>query len=188
VSPTHFGPVNDEAFGAPFILHGMKSVQGRADALAYWVISDHFEELGRAPRLLHGGFGLLTIGNLRKPRYWALALAESLGRELVQCDLQGDGAGSLVDAWASRKPNGSIDILVWNGTLNQSKVQGEPLLDRRLEVRVEQLAERAYQCSLARIDAVHSNIATHWQAQDAWPTPEQWAKLHAAEKRTSKIH
>jgi xylan 1,4-beta-xylosidase len=152
------------------------------------VISDHFEELGRAPRLLHGGFGLLTIGNLRKPRYWALALAESLGRELVQCDLQGDGAGSLVDAWASRKPNGSIDILVWNGTLNQSKVQGEPLLDRRLEVRVEQLAERAYQCSLARIDAVHSNIATHWQAQDAWPTPEQWAKLHAAEKRTSKIH
>src|SRR6266567_4059339 len=182
VSPTHFGPVNDEAFGAPFILHGMKSVQGRADALAYWVISDHFEELGRAPRLLHGGFGLLTIGNLRKPRYWALALAESLGTELVQCDLQGDGAGSLVDAWASRKPNGSIDILVWNGTLDQSKVQGEPLLDRRLEVRVEQLAQRAYRCSLARIDAVHSSIATRWRAQDAWPTPEQWAKLHAADK------
>ncbi len=46
----------------------MKSAQGRADALAYWVVSHHFEELGRAPRLLHGGFGLLTVGNLRKPR------------------------------------------------------------------------------------------------------------------------
>ena len=50
----------------------MKAVQGRVDALAYWVVSDHFEELGRPPRLLHGGFGLLTVGNLRKPRWWAL--------------------------------------------------------------------------------------------------------------------
>jgi xylan 1,4-beta-xylosidase len=188
VSPSLFNPVNDSAFGAPFILHGMKSVQGRADALAYWVISDHFEELGRAPRLLHGGFGLLTIGNLRKPRYWALALAEGLGTDLLQVELQGDGAGSLVDAWASRKPNGSIDILVWNGTLDQAKIQGEmfpkhfrPLLDRHLEVRVEQLAGRTYRCSLARIDSVHSNIAAHWAAQDDWPTAEQWAKLHAAD-------
>ncbi len=179
VSPTHFGLVNDSAFGAPFILHGMKSVQGRADALAYWVISDHFEELGRATRLFHGGFGLLSIGNLRKPRYWAIALAESLGTELVQCDLQGDGAGSLVDAWASRKADGSIHILAWNGTLDQSKAQGDPLLDRRLALRIEQLTERAYHCVLARIDSIHSNITTHWHTEDEWPTAEQWEKLHS---------
>ena len=39
----------------------MKSAQSRADALAYWVVSDHFEELGRPPALLHGGFGLMTV-------------------------------------------------------------------------------------------------------------------------------
>ena len=83
-TPTHFYEVSDAAWGATFVLHGMKSVQGRVDALAYWVVSDHFEELGRPPRLFHGGFGLLTVGNLRKPRYWALALAESLGTELVE--------------------------------------------------------------------------------------------------------
>ena len=182
VSPSFFTPVNDSVFGAPFILHGMKSVQGRADALAYWVISDHFEELGRVPRLLHGGFGLLTVGNLRKPRYWAIFLAESLGTDLVQLDLQGDGAGSLVDGWASRKPDGSIDILVWNGTLDQSKVKGDPLLDRRIEVRIEQLAEPGYRCFLAHVDAVHSNIATHWHTEDAWPTAEQWAKLYVTDK------
>ena len=181
VSPTHFGLVNDSAFGAPFILHGMKSVQGRDDALAYWVISDHFEELGRASQLFHGGFGLLTIGNLHKPRCWAIALAEGLGTDLVQCELRGDGARSLVDAWATRKPDGTIDILAWNGTLDQSKSQGDPLLDRHLEVRIEQLTERAYQCSLARVDAVHSNIANYWKSEDAWPTAEQWAKLHAAD-------
>jgi len=124
---------------------------------------------------------LLTIGNLRKLRYWALALAEGLGTDLLQLELQGEGAGSIVDAWASRKPNGSIDILVWNGTLDQAKIQGDPLLDRHLEVRVEQLAGRTNRCSLARIDSVHSNIAAHWHAQDDWPTAEQWAKLHAAD-------
>jgi len=182
VSPTHFGLVNDSAFGAPFILHGMKSVQEQADALAYWVISDHFEELGRASQLFHGGFGLLTIGNLRKPRYWAIALAESLGRDLVQCDLQGDGAGSLVDAWASRKPDGSIHILTWNGTLDQSKTQGDALLDRRLALHIEQLTDQAYRCVLARVDSIHSNIAAHWHAEDGWPTPEQWDRLHAIDK------
>ncbi len=53
----------------------MRSAAGRLDALAPWVASDHFEELGRPPRLLHGGFGLLTVGNLAKPKFWALRLA-----------------------------------------------------------------------------------------------------------------
>ncbi|MFL5667010.1 MAG: GH39 family glycosyl hydrolase, partial [Ktedonobacteraceae bacterium] len=35
VTPTHFAPVNDAVFAAPFVLHGMKSAQRHADALAY---------------------------------------------------------------------------------------------------------------------------------------------------------
>ena len=42
---------------------------GRTDALAYWTVSDHFEELGGPSALLDGGFGLLGTGNLRKPRW-----------------------------------------------------------------------------------------------------------------------
>ena len=102
VTPTHFYAISDTVFSATFLLHGMKSAQGRADALAYWVVSDHFEELGRPPALLHGGFGLLTVGNLRKPRWWALALAQQLGDELLPLTLAGDGAGTLVDGWAAR--------------------------------------------------------------------------------------
>jgi hypothetical protein len=63
VTPTHFASVTDSAFGAPFVLHGMKAAQHTADAVAYWVVSDHFEELGRPDRLWHGGFGLLSVGN-----------------------------------------------------------------------------------------------------------------------------
>ncbi len=64
VGSTHCGPTHDAVAGAPFMLSGYAVVQGRMDALAYWVISDHFEELGRPPRLFHDGFGLLTVGNL----------------------------------------------------------------------------------------------------------------------------
>ena len=83
-----------------------------------------------APALLHGGFGLMTVGNLRKPRWWALALAEQLGDELLDAELTGDGAGSLVDMWVTRHDDGGVDVLVWNGSLEQAKADGDPLLDR----------------------------------------------------------
>ncbi|CAN5768745.1 hypothetical protein BH18ACT15_BH18ACT15_07500 [soil metagenome] len=182
VTPTHFLPINDSAFAAPFVLHGMKSAQKTADALAYWVVSDHFEELGRPERLLHGGFGLLTVGNLRKPRYWALKMAEGLGDELLVTETTGDGAGSLVDAWAARGAGGVVDLLLWNGTLDQSKSQGDPLLARKLKIMIDGLSPGGYEASIARIDVEHSNIAVHWNLEDDWPTPEQWAELRRHDK------
>jgi xylan 1,4-beta-xylosidase len=57
--------------------------------------------LGRTPELLHGGFGLRTIGELRKPRWWALSLLERLDDRRLPVDLTGDGGGSLVEALAT---------------------------------------------------------------------------------------
>ena len=79
VTATHGNQINDTVFAATFLLRGMRSAAGRIESLAPWVASDHFEELGRPPRLLHGGFGLLTVGNLAKPKFWALWLAQRLG-------------------------------------------------------------------------------------------------------------
>ncbi len=182
VTPTHFNPINDSVFSAVFLLHGMRSVQERADALAYWVVSDHFEELGRAPRLLHGGFGLLTVGNLRKPRFWALALAEQLGPDLVAHELRGDGAGSLVDAWAARGSDGRLDVLLWNGTLDQSKAAGDPLLDRTVGLGLEGLAPGRYQATLARVDETHSNVASRRPGDADWPDGGEWERLHAGDR------
>ena len=123
VSPTHFGNANDGVFSAAFLVRGMRSAAGRIDALSYWVVSDQFEELGRPPRLLHGGFGLRTVGELRKPRWWGLWLLEQLGRDEVAATVTGDGADSLVEVWASRDDD-RVAIALWNGTLDQSKVDG----------------------------------------------------------------
>ncbi|MGH3102812.1 MAG: GH39 family glycosyl hydrolase, partial [Gaiellaceae bacterium] len=179
-TPAHFNPVSDSTWAATFVLHGMKSAQGRAHALAYWVVSDHFEELGRPPCLLHGGFGLLTVGNLRKPRWWALALAEALGDELVELELAGDGAGSLVDGWAALRRDGGLDVLLWNGTLNQAQAEGDRLLDREVRLRVSGLAPReGRRVVIARIDEEHSNLVRRWPGETDWPSPGEWERLRS---------
>jgi xylan 1,4-beta-xylosidase len=183
VTPQHFNPVNDGVFAAAFTARGMRSAAGRVTALAPWVASDHFEELGRPPALLHGGFGLLSVGNLRKPRFWALALLDRLGEQEVAVELAGDGAGSLVEAWAGRDRTGRLAIALWNGTLDQSKVDGAPSLARKIAVRVDGLPEAGYRLRHFRVDATHSNLAARWPAGAAdWPDEAGWAALRAADE------
>ena len=177
VSPTHFGPIHDGVIGAPFALSGYADVQGRLDALAYWVISDHFEELGRPPRLFHDGFGLLSVGNLRKPRYWAVHLAAHQGDDVLASSLDGDAAGVLVQAWATRHDDGTVDILVWNGTVNSDLVGGDPRLDRHIQLTLNGLDAASYEVSLARIDEQHSNVVAVCPDDVEWPDAELWARL-----------
>ncbi len=155
----------------------MKAAQRSADALAYWVVSDHFEELGRPSRLLHGGFGLLTVGNLPKPRFWALRLAQELDDQLCEVLLDGDGAGSLVDAWASAAPDGRVDVLAWNGTLDQSKADGEASLARLLRVRVEGLPAARYTAAVTRVDRDHADLSTSEVGRQEWPDDAGWERL-----------
>lgn len=175
VGSTHFGPIHDSVSGAPFILSGYQASSTRLAALSYWVISDHFEELGRPPKLFHDGFGLLSVGNLRKPRYWAVKLAADQGDELVAIDL-GRHVGT-VDAMASRHLDGTVDVLIWNGTINTEIMQGDPRLDREVHLVLAELAESRYQVSIARVDQAHSNIVASLSPAIEWPSASQWEEL-----------
>jgi xylan 1,4-beta-xylosidase len=158
VGSTHFGPIHDGVIGAPF------------------------EELGRPPSLFHNGFGLLTVGNLRKPRYWAVALAEQLGDDLLDGKLAGDGAGVLVQALASRHSNGVIDLLIWNGTINAELMDGDPRLDRTIEITLTGLDESEYRAVVARVDRRHSNVLAEYPDNVDWPDAELWRQLRAADR------
>jgi xylan 1,4-beta-xylosidase len=188
VTPTHFNEVSDAVFSGTFLARGMLSSMGRIESLSYWVVSDHFEELGRPPSLLHGGFGLRTVGELRKPRWWALALLERLGERRLEVSYDGDGAGSLVEAVAARGSERSeVSVLLWNLTLDQTKAAGADPLSRRVAVKVGGLAPGAtYDLEHVRVDEHHSNVAHVWgelreEGQD-WPTDEQWERLRHADR------
>ncbi|MFI5712437.1 xylan 1,4-beta-xylosidase [Kribbella sp. NPDC051620] len=179
VTPRHFNPINDSVFSGVFLLRGMRSAAGRVEALSYWVASDHFEELGRPPRFLHGGFGLQTVGGLPKPRFHALTLLSRLGPVELPVTFEGDGGGSLVEAWASRDRD-RIAVLLWNLTLDQSKADGAAELTREITL------------SFPGVDPTWLATATWLTAGEGsgdlvaeaaalgvgdWPTDEQWGEL-----------
>lgn len=181
VSPTHGSPINDSVWAAPLVARGMRSAAGRLESLAYWVASDHFVEFGEPERLFHGGFGLLTIGNLRKPRFWAIRVLELLGERELRTTMDGDGAGGLVEAWATKDADGRVAIALWNGTIDQSKAGGDALLDRAIQLTVAGLDPGAVRIRHRRVDASHSNIAAHWDGRD-WPDESAWDRLRAADR------
>jgi xylan 1,4-beta-xylosidase len=177
---THFNPVHDSPWSAAYLVRGMASAMGRTESLAYWTISDHFEELGRPPRLLHGGFGLLAVGNLRKPRWWGLWMLEQLLPERLATTVTGDGAGDMVQAIGSRAEDGRVTIVAWNGTVDVSKAGGAPILDRSASVSVSGLAAERYRLRHRRLDAIHSNLVAAWSELGGtadWPDEAQWATL-----------
>ena len=187
VTPTHFNPVNDSASSAMFLLGGMKSSSGRLDALSYWVASDHFEELGRPPRLLHGGFGLITVGGIAKARYHALHLLSQLGDVELPVVALGDGSDGLLQSWASCREDGSLAVLVWNHTLDQSKYRGGAGLDRHVRLVLDGLGDFADAepgvVKVTRLDREHGDISVLAERLGVgdWPTDEQWDQLRSAD-------
>jgi xylan 1,4-beta-xylosidase len=181
---THNNPLHDSVWAAGYLVRGMRSAMGRIESLAYWVISDQFEELGWPQRLLHGGFGLLTVGNLRKPRFWGLWMLERLGDERLAAEIMGDGAGDMVNLLATRDEAGRIAILVWNTTIDSSKAGGDALLDRHLSIRLDHLPMTRYRSRHRRLDRDHSNLAATWEQMGGgnWPNDEQWALLTASDE------
>ena len=179
---THFNPVHDSPWSAAYLVRGMASAMGRTEALAYWTISDHFEELGRAPKLLHGGFGLLAVGNLRKPRWWGLWMLEQLLEQRLEVTVSGDGAGDMVQAIGSRDDAGRVTVVAWNGTVDVTKAGGSSRLDRSVSLAIEGLTGDRYAVRHRRLDERHSNLVRRWQELGAdadWPTADQWSELAA---------
>lgn len=80
-----------------------------------------------------------------------------------------------------------MSVLVWNMTLDQSKSAGSAALDRTVTVTVDGLTPAAsYLLTQEGVDADHSNVAGTWgaikEADQAWPTEEQWERLRKADQ------
>jgi xylan 1,4-beta-xylosidase len=88
----------------------------------------------------------------------------------------------LVEAWATKRDDGTVDVLVWNGTINADLMNGEPRLERRITLRIGGLDEPAYEVKLARVDAKHSNILADYPADVEWPDAALWRQLRAADR------
>lgn len=82
-SPTSRDYSHDYLPAATYIVKSNIDSIGLTNSLSYWVFTDIFEEVGPAPEAFHGGFGLMTIHNIKKPAYHAYRFLNQLGHELV---------------------------------------------------------------------------------------------------------
>jgi xylan 1,4-beta-xylosidase len=111
-------------------------------------------------------------------------MLEQLRPLRVGVTVEGDGAGDMVNAVGSCDDDGSLAIVIWNGTVDVSKAAGDPVLDRHVELAIRGLPADSYEVRHRRIDETHSNVTARWARLGegrAWPDDEEWAMLHAAD-------
>ncbi|NUS14738.1 MAG: xylan 1,4-beta-xylosidase [Streptomyces sp.] len=97
-------PVHDTALHAAYLAPVLASGGDLVDSFSYWTFSDMFEEVGIPTALFHGGFGLLTHRQIKKPTYHLYAFMARMGDAVLA-----RGADHLV----TRHPDGRVTVLAW---------------------------------------------------------------------------
>ncbi|MFL6116323.1 MAG: GH39 family glycosyl hydrolase [Catenulispora sp.] len=97
-------PIHDTAFNAAYLAPVLAGGGEIVESFSYWTFSDMFEEAGVPTSLFHGGFGLLTHRQIKKPTFHLYAFMARMGDEVLA-----RGADHLV----SRTPDGTVTVLAW---------------------------------------------------------------------------
>ncbi|WP_313277976.1 GH39 family glycosyl hydrolase [Timonella senegalensis] len=98
-------PVHDTAYNAAYLAPVLAGGGATGvESFSYWTISDIFEEVGIPRALFHGGFGLLTHGNIPKPTYHLYSFMAQMGRDVLAL-----GEDHLV----TRHEDGRVTVLAW---------------------------------------------------------------------------
>ncbi|HWB35132.1 MAG TPA: xylan 1,4-beta-xylosidase [Rugosimonospora sp.] len=97
-------PIHDTAFHAAYLAPVLAYAGELVDSFSYWTFCDVFEEVGVPTSIFHGGFGLLTHRQIRKPTYHLYAFLARMGDEILA-----RGADHLV----TRDGTGRVTVLAW---------------------------------------------------------------------------
>ena len=101
-------PIHDQYIAAAFLVDRLHAAVGLTDSLAYWTFTDIFEENGPRFPPFSGAFGLISRDGVRKPAFFAYKFLSQLGQQdLISNDRQ---------SWITRKPDGSVQALIWDYT------------------------------------------------------------------------
>jgi len=165
--------IHDTAFHAAYLAPVVAGGGEVADSFSYWTFSDVFEEAGVPTALFHGGFGLLTHRQVRKPAYHLYAFMARMGDEVLA-----RGADHLV----SRHPDGRVTVLAWTPVDETGRTPGPGRHTLRLSVPVGAQARGTAFVRRSTVDEEHGNAWTVWRHMGSprSPRPAQLDVLHEA--------
>jgi xylan 1,4-beta-xylosidase len=163
-------PIHDTAFHAAYLAPVLAHGGDFADSFSYWTFSDVFEEAGVPTALFHGGFGLLTHRQVRKPTYHLYAFMARMGPDLLA---RGD------DHLVTRHPDGRVTVLAWAPVDPTGETPGPDRHVLRLSLPV---AAREVFVRRSTVDEEHGNAYTAWRHMGSprSPKPGQLDVLHDA--------
>jgi xylan 1,4-beta-xylosidase len=156
----------DTAYVGSGVAQTISQCDGLVQMLAYWTLSDVFDENGPPKRPFTGSFGLLGVGGIRKPSWTAFALLHRLGDER----LDNPSPGTLV----TRRRDGSLAIVVWN-----LRDPGTPQTNRDVALTLPTMAaQRGAISTIIDDEAGSSRDAYIAMGSPRYPSQRQIAELN----------
>ncbi|NUR42897.1 MAG: xylan 1,4-beta-xylosidase, partial [Streptomyces sp.] len=130
-----------------------------------------FEEAGPPTALFHGGFGLLTHRQVKKPTYHLYAFMARMGEQLLA---RGD------DHLVTRHTDGRVTVLAWAPVDASGETPGPAQHRLKLSVPLKGAGEAFVRRS--GVDEEHGNARTAWQRMGSPRSPRagQLDVLHEA--------
>ncbi|NUR27735.1 MAG: xylan 1,4-beta-xylosidase [Catenulispora sp.] len=163
-------PIHDTAFHAAYLAPVLAAGGDHVDSFSYWTFSDMFEEAGVPTSLFHGGFGLLTHRQVKKPTFHLYAFLARMGNAVLA-----RGEDHLV----CRAADGTVTVLAWAPV----EVTGEPApAGHRVRLSIPVGAVRT---AFALRSSVSEEAGNAWAAwgelgRPASPTERQLNALYEA--------
>ena len=97
-------PIHDTAWNAAYLAPVLAGGGDLVDSFSYWTFCDVFEEENIPTSLFHGGFGMLTHRQVRKPTYHLYTFMARMGSDVLA-----RGEDHLV----CRDDDGRVTVLAW---------------------------------------------------------------------------
>lgn len=145
-------PIHDTAFHAAYLAPVLANGGDLADSFSYWTFSDVFEETGIPTAPFHGGFGLLTHRQIKKPTYHLYAFMAEMGEEILA---RGD------DHLVTRHADGRVTVLAWAPA---DPAGGEPVDGHTVRLSLPVGAPDARGSAYARRRSVSEDAGNAWAA------------------------
>jgi len=168
-------PIHDTAFHAAYIAPVVAAGGDHADSFSYWTFCDMFEEAGIPTALFHGGFGLLTHRQIKKPVFHVYAFMARMGDQILA-----RGADHLV----TRDAEGRTTVLAWApvDVTGREPVSGGHRLRLSIPVAGKGMAPRSAFVLRSSVSEEAGNAWAAWSemGRPASPSPRQLEALRDA--------
>jgi xylan 1,4-beta-xylosidase len=167
-----YGPLHarDSTYVGAALADDIRQCDGMVDLMSFWTFDDVFEETGVVKTPFYGGFGLIAVGGIKKPSFYAFSLLHRMGDQRLD-----NGNPNIL---VTRRADGTAVVALWNLVpLTQSDHARQ--LSLRLKFRG---AKPDSHVRISRLDEQHGNVLTTYEVigQPRYPTRAQIDRLNSS--------